>query len=136
MTSNRQFVSISTGPAVFAGVTVARTLAKATPQTMMTGIENMGAQSVGGLMVNLGPSHHAASKCMEMSMVTEDGRNRSGGSGCRRPYHSPRIWSFSHKENEGRGLSDSEFDPKLKTHPVLSRPVKSKGKTGMLLARR
>ena len=50
---------------------------KATPETLITGLESMGSQSIGGFQINFSPTNHVASTFVEMSMLTGDGRIRT-----------------------------------------------------------
>ncbi|OYZ83449.1 MAG: ABC transporter permease [Polaromonas sp. 24-62-144] len=45
-----------------------------TRDSLIRGIESMGAQSMGGFAVNFSPASHVASKFVELSMLTADGR--------------------------------------------------------------
>lgn len=51
--------------------------AKATRETLITGLENLGTQSMGGFLVTFSPSDHVASNFAELSMLTGDGRVRT-----------------------------------------------------------
>ncbi|HOZ65183.1 MAG TPA: ABC transporter substrate-binding protein [Burkholderiaceae bacterium] len=48
-----------------------------TRETLISGLESIGTQSVGGFSVTLGPSDHVASRFVELSMLTGDGRVRT-----------------------------------------------------------
>ena len=48
-----------------------------TRDTLISGLESIGTQSVGGFSVTLGPSDHVASRFVELSMLTGDGRVRT-----------------------------------------------------------
>ncbi|MDB5892148.1 MAG: transporter permease [Polaromonas sp.] len=50
---------------------------RATRETLIAGLESMGAQSFGGFQVNFSPTNHVASTFVEMSMLTGDGRIRT-----------------------------------------------------------
>ena len=51
--------------------------AKPTRETLMTGLESMSSQSLGGFSVSLSPSNHVASSFVELSMLVGDGRVRT-----------------------------------------------------------
>ena len=51
--------------------------AKATRETLITGLENIGTQSMGGFSVSFSPIDHVASNFVELSMLTGDGRVRT-----------------------------------------------------------
>ena len=51
--------------------------AKPTRDSLIAGLESIGTQSLGGFSVSLGPSDHVASKFVELSMLTGDGRVRT-----------------------------------------------------------
>lgn len=48
-----------------------------TRDTLISGLESIGTQSVGGFSVTLSPSDHVASRFVELSMLTGDGRVRT-----------------------------------------------------------
>ena len=50
---------------------------KATRESLMTGLESMGTQSMGGFTVTFSANDHVASNFVEMSMLTGDGRIRT-----------------------------------------------------------
>jgi ABC-type branched-subunit amino acid transport system substrate-binding protein len=54
-----------------------RVTGKLTRDSLITGLESMGSQSFGGFSVNLSASNHVASKFVELSMLTGDGRVRT-----------------------------------------------------------
>ena len=47
---------------------------KLSRETLITGLEAIGSQSLGGFSVTFGPNDHVASKFVELSMLTGDGR--------------------------------------------------------------
>ena len=51
--------------------------AKATRESLVTGLENIGTQSMGGFSVKFSPNDHVASHFAELSMLTGDGRVRT-----------------------------------------------------------
>ena len=51
--------------------------AKPTGESLVGGLESMGTQSIGGFTVAFSPNDHVASKFVEMSMLTGDGRIRT-----------------------------------------------------------
>ncbi len=51
--------------------------AKPTRETLMTGLESMNSQSLGGFSVSLSSSNHVASRFVELSMLVGDGRVRT-----------------------------------------------------------
>lgn len=51
--------------------------AKPTGESLVGGLESMGTQSIGGFTVAFGPNDHVASKFVEMSLLTGDGRVRT-----------------------------------------------------------
>ena len=51
--------------------------AKASSESLITGLESLGTQSLGGFAVSFGPSDHVASSFVELSMLTGDGRVRT-----------------------------------------------------------
>ena len=51
--------------------------AKASGESLITGLESLGTQSLGGFAVSFGPSDHVASSFVELSMLTGDGRVRT-----------------------------------------------------------
>ena len=51
--------------------------AKPTGESLITGLEAIGTQSIGGFNVAFGPNNHVASKFVEMSLLTGDGRVRT-----------------------------------------------------------
>ena len=51
--------------------------AKATRESLVTGLENIGTQLMGGFSVAFSPSDHVASHFAELSMLTGDGRVRT-----------------------------------------------------------
>jgi ABC-type branched-subunit amino acid transport system substrate-binding protein len=50
---------------------------KATRENLITGLESLNDQSFGGFAVSLSPTDHVASKFVELSMLTGDGRVRT-----------------------------------------------------------
>ncbi|MBG6070793.1 MULTISPECIES: ABC transporter substrate-binding protein [unclassified Polaromonas] len=50
---------------------------KPTRESLITGLENIGSQSFGGFSVSFGPGNHVASRFVELSMLTGDGRVRT-----------------------------------------------------------
>jgi ABC-type branched-subunit amino acid transport system substrate-binding protein len=50
---------------------------KPTRESLITGLENIGSQSFGGFAVSFGPGNHVASRFVELSMLTGDGRVRT-----------------------------------------------------------
>ena len=50
---------------------------KLTRESLITGLENIGSQSFGGFAVSFGPGNHVASRFVELSMLTGDGRVRT-----------------------------------------------------------
>lgn len=48
-----------------------------TRETLLAGLESMGTQTLSGFRVSFGPSNHNASRFVEMSMLTGDGRVRT-----------------------------------------------------------
>ena len=51
--------------------------AKPSRETLITGLESLGSQSLGGFSVSFGPNDHVASSFVELSMLTGDGRVRT-----------------------------------------------------------
>ena len=51
--------------------------AKPTGESLVSGLESMGTQSMGSFAVAFGPNDHVASKFVEMSLLTGDGRVRT-----------------------------------------------------------
>ena len=51
--------------------------AKPTGESLVGGLESIGTQSIGGFTVAFGPNDHVASKFVEMSLLTGDGRVRT-----------------------------------------------------------
>ena len=51
--------------------------AKPTRESLITGLENIGSQSLGGFALSFGPKDHVASHFVELSMLTGDGRVRT-----------------------------------------------------------
>ena len=51
--------------------------AKPTRDSLIAGLETMGNESFGGFNVSFSPSDHVASKFVELSMLTGDGRVRT-----------------------------------------------------------
>ena len=51
--------------------------AKPTRETLITGLEGIGTQSLGGFSVTFSPTDHVASSFVELSMLTGDGRVRT-----------------------------------------------------------
>ncbi len=51
--------------------------AKANRESLITGLESIGSQSLGGFLVSFSPSDHVASHFVELSMLTGDGRVRT-----------------------------------------------------------
>ena len=51
--------------------------AKPSRESLITGLEAMGSQSIGGFPVSFGPNDHVASNFVELSMLTGDGRVRT-----------------------------------------------------------
>ncbi|MGE0331549.1 MAG: ABC transporter substrate-binding protein [Ramlibacter sp.] len=51
--------------------------AKLTRDTLIAGLEGMGSQSLGGFAVSFSPTDHVASRFVELSMLTGDGRVRT-----------------------------------------------------------
>ena len=51
--------------------------AKPNRETLITGLESLGSQSLGGFSVSFGPNDHVASSFVELSMLTGDGRVRT-----------------------------------------------------------
>ncbi len=51
--------------------------AKATPESLITGLESMGTQSIGGFNVSYSPTDHVGSSFVELSMLVGDGRIRT-----------------------------------------------------------
>jgi branched-chain amino acid transport system substrate-binding protein len=51
--------------------------AKASRETLVTGLEGIGNQSLGGFAVSYSPANHVASHFVELSMLSGDGRIRS-----------------------------------------------------------
>ncbi|WP_293606633.1 ABC transporter substrate-binding protein [Polaromonas sp. UBA4122] len=51
--------------------------AKANRESLITGLESIGSQSLGGFLVSFSPSDHVASHFVELSMLTGDGRIRT-----------------------------------------------------------
>ena len=47
---------------------------KASRESLITGLESMGTQSIGGFLVSFSATDHVASKFVELSMLTGDGR--------------------------------------------------------------
>ena len=50
---------------------------KASRETLISGLESIGAQSMGGFAVSFSPTDHVASSFVELSMLTGDGRVRT-----------------------------------------------------------
>jgi ABC-type branched-subunit amino acid transport system substrate-binding protein len=50
---------------------------KASRESLITGLESLGSQSIGGFSVSLSPTDHVASSFVELSMLTGDGRVRT-----------------------------------------------------------
>ena len=50
---------------------------KPSRESLITGLENLGGQSMGGFAVAFSPTDHVASKFVELSMLTGDGRVRT-----------------------------------------------------------
>ena len=50
---------------------------RATRETLITGLEGIGTQLIGGFSVNFSPTNHVASNFAELSMLTGDGRVRT-----------------------------------------------------------
>lgn len=50
---------------------------KITRESLITGLEDMGSQTLGGFQVNFSSTNHVASSFVEMSMLTGDGRVRT-----------------------------------------------------------
>ncbi|MES2944826.1 MAG: ABC transporter substrate-binding protein [Pseudomonadota bacterium] len=53
---------------------IKRAGAKLTRESLITGIESIGSQSLGGFQINFSSTDHVASKFVEMSLLTSDGR--------------------------------------------------------------
>ena len=51
--------------------------AKPSRESLITGLEAIGSQSMGGFSVSFGPADHVASRFVELSMLTGDGRVRT-----------------------------------------------------------
>ena len=51
--------------------------AKPSRESLITGLEAIGSQSIGGFSVSFGPGDHVASSFVELSMLTGDGRVRT-----------------------------------------------------------
>ena len=51
--------------------------AKPTRETLVAALESLGSQTVGGFNITLSPTDHAASRFVELSMLTGDGRVRT-----------------------------------------------------------
>ncbi|MGA8784762.1 MAG: ABC transporter substrate-binding protein [Polaromonas sp.] len=51
--------------------------AKPSRESLITGLESLGSQSLGGFAVSFSPSDHVASSFVELSMLTGDGRVRT-----------------------------------------------------------
>ncbi|NMM06740.1 ABC transporter substrate-binding protein [Polaromonas sp.] len=51
--------------------------AKPSRESLITGLENLGSQSMGGFAVSFSPTDHVASNFVELSMLTGDGRVRT-----------------------------------------------------------
>jgi len=51
--------------------------AKPTRETLVTSLEGLGLQSYGGFNVSFSATDHVASKFVELSMLTGDGRVRT-----------------------------------------------------------
>lgn len=51
--------------------------ANANRESLITGLESIGSQSLGGFLVSFSPSDHVASHFVELSMLTGDGRVRT-----------------------------------------------------------
>jgi ABC-type branched-subunit amino acid transport system substrate-binding protein len=51
--------------------------ARPTGESLITGLEAIGTQAIGGFNVTLGPNNHVASKFVEMSLLIGDGRVRT-----------------------------------------------------------
>jgi ABC-type branched-subunit amino acid transport system substrate-binding protein len=51
--------------------------ARPTGESLVTGLEAIGTQAIGGFNVTLGPNNHVASKFVEMSLLIGDGRVRT-----------------------------------------------------------
>lgn len=51
--------------------------AKPSRESLITGLEAMGSQSIGGFSISLGPGNHVASSFVELSMLMGDGRVRT-----------------------------------------------------------
>jgi ABC-type branched-subunit amino acid transport system substrate-binding protein len=47
-----------------------------TRETLITGLESVQKTDFGGFLVNFGPKDHVASRFVDLSMLTEDGRVR------------------------------------------------------------
>ena len=63
---------------VFAeGLRQAQGSGKITREGFIAGVESIGTQTISGFAVSLSPTNHAASKFVEMSMLTGDGRVRT-----------------------------------------------------------
>ena len=50
---------------------------KITRDSLISGLEGLGTQTISGFQVSYGPNDHAASHFVEMSMLTGDGRVRT-----------------------------------------------------------
>ena len=50
---------------------------KATRESLITGLESLGTQSLGGFQVSFSATDHVASSFAELSMLTGDGRVRT-----------------------------------------------------------
>lgn len=59
------------------GLRQASASGKITRDSLITGLEGLGTQTISGFPVSFGPNDHAASNFVEMSMLTGDGRVRT-----------------------------------------------------------
>ena len=56
---------------------IKRAGAKATRDSLVSGLESMGSQTMGGFSVSFSPTDHVASHFVELSMLVGDGRIRT-----------------------------------------------------------